>query len=158
MSTYSTWDQIRTRVPETVEMDDEKNVLDQQQSANYQLINAKLANRYSMPADVTLSPQFFALLGFIEADLTAADICDFARETAADSDTVRWYAEELRNNAMRYLDGLADGTMLADDGIAVDGTVVGPNLPDDGLTAADVEDGEPAAPWFTRAQVGPKAF
>ena len=150
---YATWEQIGTRIPETIEIAQSKEVLDEKQAANYRLINDRLATRWSTPVSATVSPVFYAQVGYIEADLTAADVIEYAREAASDDDNVRWHAKEMRQRAEELLKAFATGGAVPPDGVSTGAAAV-----DDGLTASDVADGEAAAPYFTRSQTGATAW
>lgn len=137
MSAYSTMNTIQALLPDTVKVDAgiPTDVLAQSQTTNYELINARLALRYTMPADATTSPHFYAQCQAIESMLVAADVCDYAREADTDNADMHWYAEGLRNRAMQMLDWLATGIIVAADGTATDAAEA-----TDGLTAADVDE------------------
>lgn len=154
MSVFSTVSDIQALLPDTIKADLPSEVLEQQQPANYELICDRLATHYTMPPDATLSPRFYAVCQDIEAHLTAADIVEYGREAAADTDNMRWYAKTLRDWALDRMSMLSSGEMVASDGVA--STV---SIGYDGLSETDVDETtDDLYPFFRRAQTGPKAW
>ncbi|MGE4406394.1 hypothetical protein [Pseudomonas sp.] len=146
---YATLADVEARLPQTVRSEgDYVRLADVRLEQTYQEINARLAERYSVPVSQSVSPQFYALLQAIQADLVAADVIEYVREAASDAEAALWYAEHLREHARQALDRLADGTDTPADAVLAHSGGI-----DDGYDALDENQQQALAPFFRRGDV-----
>ena len=146
---YATLADVEARLPGTVRS--EGGYLEfvaQRLEEVYHEVNARLSDRYSVPVSQATSPQFYALLQAIQADLVAADVIEYVREAASDAEAALWYAEHLRQRAESALGRLAEGTDTPPDAVlAASGGI------DDGYDALDDDQQAALEPFFKRSDV-----
>ena len=146
---YATLADVEARLPRTVRSEGEYlDFLAQRLQQAYHEINARLAERYSVPVSQATSPQFYSLLRAIQADLVAADVIKYVREAAGDSEAALWYADHLRERAENALNRLAEGTDTPPDAV-----LAGSGGIDDGYDALDATDQAALEPFFRRSDV-----